>query len=113
MKKFIILMFLILPNIVFADLLDCGETTIHKLYVHGTRSDGSVHQNSALILLGDDKSSACQNVKVAYIKNTESAYSGILSMAMAAYTTTGKLRIVVEGAQKSGTSFQIAYVNFQ
>lgn len=111
MKYLLVVFMVVFSSFANAEYLDCGEVTIEKLYVQGPREDGYRHQNSALIYLGSDKSQECENVQFAQIKNSEQAYSGILSMALAAYASKTKIRVVVN-ATGAGTTYQIEWVNF-
>jgi hypothetical protein len=112
MKKMFVLLFLF-PAIVNAARLDCGMATIKNLYVQGERQDSGLHQNSVLLTLGNDKSSACSNVTFAMMKNTEPAYGGIVSMTLSAYTTKSKIRVVVNSKNLGSDTYTIEWVNFQ
>lgn len=93
-----------------AEFIDCGEATIQRVYVQADRQDNSSHQSSLLIQLGADKSEACNSVEFGQLKNTDLAYDGVLSMALAAFYGGHKLRVVLNSTH-SGTTYPIAWVN--
>ncbi|ABD79719.1 hypothetical protein [Saccharophagus degradans] len=111
MKYLFFLLMITIPSIANAEWMDCGLVTVDKVYVQASREDGGTHQNSLLIIPGNEKSAACENVTFAQLKNTEPAYDGVLSMALVAYTSGTKLRLVVN-ATGSGNTYQIEWVNF-
>lgn len=96
MKILISALFVLFSSMATAQVLDCGYATIDKLYVQGERSDNSIHQNSMVIILGSDKSSACSGVLYAQVKNNKPEYQGILSLAMAAKFASKKVRLMVK-----------------
>jgi hypothetical protein len=98
------------PEISLAEHLDCGVVTIEQVYVQASREDNSHHQNSVLVILGNDKQAVCEDVTFAQVKNTDAAYDGILAIALAAYMSNTKLRVVVNANGYSGT-YPIEWVN--
>ncbi len=113
MKKIIFILLLIIsPYIKAAGTINCGAATIKTIYVQGDRGDGGFHANKMLIILGSDKLAACNDFTFAYLENTDDAYSGTLSMAMAAYMNGKKLRVQVEDMPANNSAKRIAWINF-
>lgn len=95
MKKLLMAVFLLsLSMLSLANtVLDCGFVYIKNFYVQADRSDGSPHNN--ILLLGGFESGACQDV-YGYLENEDEAYDSIFAMALTAYTTKTKIRIVLD-----------------
>lgn len=110
-KLFLIICSLFISFGAMAGTINCGHVTLKTVYVQGDR-DGGFHANKMLIILGDDKLSVCSNFSFAYLENTDAAYDGTLSMAMAAYLSGKKLRIQVENSPIQADARRIAWVNF-
>lgn len=101
---------LLISNQVFAGNADCGEVLITKLFVQADRQDNSSHANK--LLLGFE-SSGCSSV--VYLENTDDAYPGILSMALTAYTTQQRIRVVADDNPEllAAGAMRIQWLNFQ
>jgi hypothetical protein len=96
----------------FSGAIDCGHSILKTVYVQGDRSDGSFHNNKLLIIMGDEKNSACSDINFAYLENTDDAYDGVLSMAMAAFVAGKRLRVVVNDGPIQERARRIEWVNF-
>ena len=113
MKKLVLLSFMFISFFTEAvGTINCGTVTIDSVYVQGDRQDGGLHANIMLILLGSDKKDECSDITYAYLENDDDAYSGTLSMAIAAYMAGKKLRVQVEGTSAMNGAKRIAWVNF-
>ena len=95
----------------YSGTINCGVATLTTVYVQGDR-DGGFHANKMLLILGSDKLSECNDITFAYLENTDAAYNGTLSMAMAAYLSGKKLRVQVEDGPIQAGARRIAWVNF-
>ena len=112
MKKiFIFLSAAVMSIAVNAGILDCGSQTINTIYVQSKRSDNSIHQNKLLIIMGSDKNSACKDVTLGYVDTDDPAFSGILSMGLAARMAGKKIRIVVNDSSIGANTHRIEWVN--
>lgn len=108
----LLIILMVSTNVSAAGTINCGMATIKNLYVQGDRGDGNFHANKMLIVLGDDKLEACNDFTFAYLENTDEAYSGTLSMTMAAYMSGKKIRVQIEDSAAINSAKRIAWVNF-
>ena len=110
MKALFLLTLTIYCTSAFAELIDCGTVDIKHVYVQSDR-DGSDHANKLLITFTNGKNSECNGFTHAYLENTDDAYNGTLSMAIAAYMAGKPLRIVVDGSLAISNARRIAWIN--
>ena len=108
---FIFLSAAVMSVAVNAGILDCGLQTINVIYVQSERPDGSIHQNKLLIIMGSDKSAACEDVDFGYMDIDDPAFSGILSMSLAARMAGEKIRIVVNDSSIGRKTHRIEWMN--
>lgn len=98
---------MIFSSTVYAGRIDCGYVKVQKLYVQSDRTDGGGHNNKLLVQLAVN---GCPSF--GYVENDAPAYTGILSMLLAAKMSDQSIRVVVnDGPQISGAS-KIEWVNF-
>lgn len=90
---------------IFADSLDCGVRELEQVMIQGDRDDGHIHANSLVIKLGD---STCNQRQYLYLKSNHPAYSGMVSIALAAKSSNQKLRVIVNTSQNLGSASQIS-----
>ncbi|CCN49267.1 conserved hypothetical protein [Vibrio nigripulchritudo MADA3029] len=101
-------MFLSMPT--YAGNKDCGVVALKTVYVQADRVDGSTHGNKMLVGFS---SSSCPNIKLAYLENTDDAYSGMLSIALTAYTSGKKIRVFVDDSKDASGAKRLQWLNFQ
>ena len=109
-KKFLFFICLLMCSPLYAANKDCGVVLLTKVYVQADRIDGSTHGNKMLVGFN---SNACAGVTLAYLENDDEAFSGMLSMALAAYATGKKIRVVIDDASDASGAKRIQWLNFQ
>lgn len=109
-KSFLIFLCLFLSIPIYAGNKDCGVVALKRVYVQADRVDGSTHGNKMLVSFS---SSSCPNVTLAYLENTDDAYSGMLTMALTAYTTGKKIRVYIDDSKDASGAKRIQWLNFQ
>ncbi|AIW18592.1 hypothetical protein F0267_28435 [Vibrio coralliilyticus] len=111
MRKFIFLvLFSILSTPIYAGNKSCGIVSLTQVYVQADRVDGSTHGNKMLIGFN---SSSCPNVQLAYLENTDDAYSGMLSIALAAYTSGKSVHVMVDDSKDASGAKRIQWLAFR
>ena len=113
MKKYIssLIIATCLASASFGGTIDCGYQTIKNLYVQGERSQPSFHGNKLLIIMGDDKKAECSDTTFAYLDIDDPAFNGTLSMALAAYMASKKIRIVINDGPLVSNARRIEFIN--
>jgi len=109
-KRYLLIISLLICSPLYAANKDCGVVSLTKVYVQADRIDGSTHGNKMLVGFN---SSLCSGITLAYLENNDEAFSGMLSMALAAYTTGKKIRVFVDDAADASGAKRIQWLNFQ
>jgi len=89
---------------------DCGVVSLTRVYVQADRIDGSTHGNKMLVGFN---SPLCVGITLAYLENSDEAFSGMLSMALTAYTTGRKIRVFIDDASDASGAKRLQWLNFQ
>lgn len=80
--------------------LECGSIPVTGLTIQASRENSSAFEN---IMRINVSSGTCQGVIYAYLKNDHPAYSGILSVLLAAQATDKNIFVVVKESGGIGT----------
>ena len=112
--KFILLIFLgLLSFNAAAENFDCGEIEIAGLYSSPSTRTGS-HSNKFMVLFGEQKNAACENINFGHVSYDDPAAEGIQSLVTAAFLSGKALRVVVEdGEIGNSQSYRILFVNLK
>ena len=110
MKKCMLFILLLISSPLYAANKDCGVVSLTRVYVQSDRPDGSPHGNKMLV---NFQSASCPDITVAYLENNDDAYSGMLTIALTAYTTGKKIRVFVDDAKDAAGAKRLQWLNFQ
>jgi len=109
-KKFLFFICLLFSSPLYAANKDCGLVTLTKVYVQADRIDGSTHGNKMLVGFN---SPSCVGITLAYLENSDEAFSGMLSIALTAYTTGTKIRVYIDDESDASGAKRLQWLNFQ
>lgn len=109
-KIFLFFIFLLNCSPLYAANKDCGVVSLTRVYVQADRVDGSTHGNKMLIGFN---SPSCVGITLAYLENSDEAFSGMLSMALTAYTTGIKVRVFIDDSADATGAKRLQWLNFQ
>lgn len=112
--KYLLLIVLILSSAhSFSEVVNCGSADIRRLAVHGDREGAHDHENKLLIELEKDSLLyRCDGKSYAYLDNTNPAYSGVLSILLAAQAQGKKVEVWINSTViAGGNAAEIAWVN--
>ncbi len=112
MKKLILAILLFFPPSSFAAIEYCPDVYIADLWVMGARDDGLAMQNGLSMRLKDASGNyaTCGGKDYVYMETDNPAYSGLLSMALAARMSAAKLQIAVNTSVENEYAYQLAYI---
>ncbi|EGU50942.1 hypothetical protein VINI7043_11511 [Vibrio nigripulchritudo ATCC 27043] len=95
----------IFSNVANAAFIDCGLQELQQVMIQADRDDGNAHANSLVIKLKDN---SCNGRSYLYLKNNHPAYSGMVSIALAAKANNQSLRVYVNSSRVLGSATQIS-----
>ncbi len=107
-KLFVLVMLSVASSASFSADKLCGPLLLNKVYVQADRISGSAHANKLLLSF-----EGCDGVSLAYLENTDEAYDGVLSLALAAYISKQAVRILMDDSADASGAKRIQYINLQ
>jgi hypothetical protein len=104
--KYIGVFFLFFYSSAFAATVDCPAMSISSVAVEGPRDDQHIFQNKLIILF----KSECASKRYVHADLDHPAFSGFLSIGLAAKAAGRRVDIAVNTNEQTGASNQLAYI---
>ncbi|GEM_PF-1756488 len=113
MKVTITLLLLLIPFFSSAAVVSCATNDVKRILVQADREGSHGHENKLIIQLSNNGVDIlCAGNTYVYIENTSPAYTGVLSVLLAAQASARQVEIFVNTTViAGGNAAQIAWVS--